>query len=195
MKAEHRISAKGEILPSPEHKKKRKLDQYLNRYDAVTTVENTSFACFSLLGFRALLLQWIVADNIAFNKVESPHLRRLIGYANPRARLGVVTETLALAITKVSLSFDMWTSRSNVALLGIVAHFIDMKGKPTSILLSLPRQHGRHTGTNIAETIASIITEYNLSHYLGYFITDNASNNATCISALAEEFQFSAKSK
>ncbi|RYF43063.1 MAG: hypothetical protein EOO38_19140, partial [Cytophagaceae bacterium] len=138
MKAEHRISAEGEIPPSPEHKKKRKLDQYLNGYDAVTAVENTSLACFSLLGFRALLLQWIVADNIAFNKVESPHLRRLIGYANPRARLpsrtsisrwiaqaydqqlGVVTETLASAIAKISLSFDMWTSGSNVALLGIV---------------------------------------------------------------------------
>lgn len=213
MKAEHRISAEGEIPPSPEHKKKRKLDQYLNGYDAVTAVENTSLACFSLLGFRALLLQWIVADNIAFNKVESPHLRRLIGYANPRARLpsrtsisrwiaqaydqqlGVVTETLASAITKISLSFDMWTSGSNVALLGIVAHFIDMKGKPTSMLLSLPRQHGRHTGTNIADTVASIVAEYDLSHCLGYFITDNASNNATCISALAEEFQFSAKSR
>lgn len=53
----------------------------------------------------------------------------------------------------------------------------------------------RHTGTNIADTVAGIIAEYNLGHCLGYFVTDNASNNATCISALAEEFQFDAKSK
>jgi hypothetical protein len=55
-------------------------------------------------------------------------------------QLGAVTETLASAITKVSLSFDLWTSGTSVALLGVVAHFIDAKGKPTSILLSLPRQ-------------------------------------------------------
>jgi hypothetical protein len=36
MKAEHRISAEGEIPQSPEHHKKRKLDQYLKGYDAAT---------------------------------------------------------------------------------------------------------------------------------------------------------------
>lgn len=87
MKAEHRISAEGEIPRSPEHHKKRKLDQYLKGYDAATAVENTALEGFDLLEFRALLLQWIIADNIAFRKVEPPHLRRLIGYANPRAQM------------------------------------------------------------------------------------------------------------
>lgn len=100
----------------------------------------------------------VVAGNIVFRKVQSPHLRRLISYANPRThmlshtsvskwvakaydqQLGVVTQTLASAITKVSLSFDLWTSGNSVALLGIVAHFINTGGKPTSMLLSLPRQ-------------------------------------------------------
>lgn len=38
MKAEHRIGAEGEILQSPEHYKKRKLDQYLMGYDASSAV-------------------------------------------------------------------------------------------------------------------------------------------------------------
>lgn len=157
MEAEHRISAEGDIPQSPEHHKKRKLDQYLKGYDAATAVENSALAGFNLLEFRALLLQWIIADNIAFRKVESPYLRRLISYANPRTQmpshtsisrwvakayeqqLGVATETLAPAITKVSLSFDLWTSGTSVALLGVMAHFIDAEGKPTSMLLSLPR--------------------------------------------------------
>jgi hypothetical protein len=110
-------------------------------------------------------------------------------------QLGVVTETLASAITKVSLSFDLWTSGTSVALLGVVAHFINAEGKPTSILLSFPRQQGRHTGTNIADNVACIIAEYGLDRSLGFFITDNASNNATCISTLADEFQFSARAR
>jgi hypothetical protein len=213
MKAEHRISAEGEIPRSLEHYKKRKLDQYLKGYDAATAVENSALAGFNLLEFRALLLQWVIADNIAFRKVESPHLRRLINYANPRTQmpshisvsrwvakaydqqLGIVTEAMASATTKVSLSFDLWTSGTSVALLGVVTHFIDARGKPTGMLLSLPRQQGRHTGINIADNVACIIAEYGLEHSLGFFITDNASNNATCISALADEFQFSAKAR
>ena len=213
MKAEHRISAEGDIPQSPESHKKRKLDQYLKGYDAATAVENSALAGFDLLEFRALLLQWVIADNIAFRKVESPHLRRLMSYANPRTQmpshtsisrwvakayeqqLGVVTETLASAITKVSLSFDLWTSGTSVALLGVVAHFIDAEGKPTSILLSWPRQQGRHTGTNIADNVACIIAEYGLDRSLGFFITDNASNNATCMLTLADEFQFSARAR
>lgn len=112
-----------------------------------------------------------------------------------KQQLGVVTETLASAITKVSLSFDLWTSGTSVALLGIMAHFIDAEGKPTSILLSLPRQQGRHTGTNIADNIACIIAEYGLDRSLGFFVTDNASNNATCMLTLAEEFQFSTRAR
>jgi len=87
MKAEHRISAEGDIPQSPEHHKKRKLDQYFTGYDAATAVENSALASFNLLEFRALLLQWVIGDNIAFRKVESPHLRRLISYANPRTQM------------------------------------------------------------------------------------------------------------
>jgi hypothetical protein len=38
MKAEHRISAEGDIPQLPEHHKKRKLDQYFTGYDAATAV-------------------------------------------------------------------------------------------------------------------------------------------------------------
>ena len=57
MKAEHRISAEGDILQSLESHKKRKLDQYLQGYDAATAVENSALTGFNLLEFRALLLQ------------------------------------------------------------------------------------------------------------------------------------------
>jgi hypothetical protein len=63
------------------------------------------------------------------------------------------------------------------------------------MLLSLPGQQGRHTGTSIAGNVACIIAEYCLGRSLGFFITGNANNNATCISALADEFQFHAKAR
>jgi hypothetical protein len=116
MKAEHPISAGGEISQLAEHHKKWQLDQNLKGYDTATALENSALAGFDLLKFRAILLQWVIADNISFRKVASPHLRRLLSYANPRIQmpshilisrwiarahdqqLGVVTETLRPAV-------------------------------------------------------------------------------------------------
>lgn len=94
------------------------------------------------------------------------------------------------ALTKISLSFDLWTSKNQLALLGICAHYLDHSGKPISTLLSLPQQTGRHLGVNLAETIGGVISDYNLEDKLGFFITDNADSNSTCLDAMALEFGF-----
>lgn len=62
-----------------------------------------------------------------------------------------------------------------------------------TFLLSLPHQQGRHTGANIAETVAETIYHFGLQEKVGFFVTDNASNNDTCIAALAREFNFNSK--
>jgi hypothetical protein len=56
----------------------------------------------------------------------------------------------------------------------------------------LPEIVGSHTGVNIAESVAAIIHEFNLMDWIGYFVLDNADNNDTAITALAEEFNFDA---
>ncbi|THY79387.1 hypothetical protein D6C95_09769, partial [Aureobasidium pullulans] len=53
-------------------------------------------------------------------------------------------------------------------------------------------QEGKHIGANIAETIAEIITRFDLQGNIGFFIADNATNNDTYIEALAAEFTFDA---
>ena len=45
---------------------------------------------------------------------------------------------LQQAIGKVTMSFDLWSSRNMLALLGICVHFLDMDGKYQSFLLALP---------------------------------------------------------
>jgi len=107
--------------------------------------------------------------------------------------LGCVTEVLQSAITKIHFSFDLWTSKNQLALLGLVAHFINKKGVPTTTLLALPRQRGKHTGERLAETISEIIHAFSLQDKVGSFITDNASSNDTCLEHLAEELGFVAK--
>jgi hypothetical protein len=106
-----------------------------------------------------------------------------------------VTELLSGGFSKIHILLDMWTSRSLLSLCGIVAYFINNKGRYKSFLLSILELASRHTGDNIADGVAAIITEFNIGDKLGYFILDNASNNDTRMQALGEEFGFNWKQR
>ena len=173
-------------------------------------MDNTLAAAFEQHHFRALLYDWVIANNVPFEQLESPSFHRLIGYLNPRAEpiipssttasrtvailydktLGIVTETLQSAITKINVSFDLWTSKNKLALLGLCAHFINNSGNCITSLLALPRQKGRHTGFAIAETVSEIIASFGLQERIGYFTTDNASANEKTLNYLAQEHGF-----
>jgi hypothetical protein len=49
--------------------------------------------------------------------------------------------------------------------------------------LAMCQVEGGHTGENIASIVHNIITDYAITHKLGYFMADNATNNdkALCI--------------
>jgi hypothetical protein len=103
-------------------------------------------------------------------------------------QIDVAKTVVRLAIIRINLSFDLWTSGNQLALLGLVAHFLGHSGAPQTALLSLPRQKESHCGHNISETVAEIIHEFDIGSKLGYFVTDNASSNTTCLEFLSEEF-------
>jgi hypothetical protein len=72
----------------------------------------------------------------------------------------------------------------------VVVHFIDIRGKVWQFLLGPLHHHESHSGHNIAETFAAIVYQYNIQDRVGYFTTDNASNNDTCMIFLGDEFDF-----
>jgi hypothetical protein len=181
LKTAHGLDKNGNII---DKKRKSVVDDYyrLEGYDDVAAVDNTLAAAFDHCQFKAVLYQWVISDNLSFEQLESPYFKHLISYLNPRASaciptastisrtvaicydraLGVVTETLQSAITKINLSFDLWTSKNKLALLGLCAHFINNDSKSVTTLLALLRQKGRHSGFAIAETVSDIIAQYGL---------------------------------
>jgi hypothetical protein len=82
---------------------------------------------------------------------------------------------------------------NHLSLCGIAVHFIDHTGNLQTFLLSLPELVGSHKGTNIAECVGDIVSEFDIQEWVGYFVLENASNNDTSIEALAEEFEFDVK--
>jgi hypothetical protein len=71
-----------------------------------------------------------------------------------------------------------------VAFYGIPVHFL-YKGKYKSLLLALPRQVSSHSGENIAARILDVFSSF------GYFVSDNAHPNNTCLKCLASKLDFS----
>ncbi|CAC9885918.1 unnamed protein product [Aureobasidium pullulans] len=167
---------------------------------------------FHHASWKARVVAWICHDNQAFQMMESSYLQDMLLSLNPAvgkrgclpnhssvvdwieqaytSHLGIVTEKLHAAQSKIHLSFDLWSSRNLRALLGINCHFADEFGNLKTFLLSLPEQSGPHSGINIANNVAAIINHFDLADKIGYFMTDNATNNDTCIEALGTEFGF-----
>ncbi|KAJ3453314.1 hypothetical protein MRS44_017561 [Fusarium solani] len=59
-----------------------------------------------------------------------------------------------------------------------------------TFLLGLPRIEGRHSGENLAHRVSEIIHEYGIEEHIGYFVTDNADSNGTCLEDLGIELGF-----
>lgn len=171
---------------------------------------NAFIASFDPISFQALLIRWVACNNVPFNKLESPYFRGLMGYANGaiiesgslpthstmrewivrsfNRHKGVVTELLSCSLSRISISFDAWTSRKFTSLLGLTVHFLDDEGKFRTFLLGLPQIEGRHSGENLADRVS-------LEDRIGYFVTDNAENNDTCLEDLGTEFGFDKQHK
>lgn len=152
--------------------------------------------------FRYLLIRWIVCMHVALRVVEHHTFRDLISYICPAvlpffAKTGKtirrwileefkkqrvrVKDELGLAKSMIHISFDLWTSPNSLGLIALVAHFLDKDLKNRSVLIGMRRVRGSHSGENIAESIIPILEEMGIVSNLGYFTTDNATNNDVAI--------------
>jgi hypothetical protein len=96
---------------------------------------------------------------------------------------------------KIHVAFDGWRSRNRHAMYGIVCFFLNKFDRPEKLVLGIPEIVQRHTGENIAVHVVDILESYRLSHKIGYFTLDNASNNDTAMEAIGKSLQISGKSR
>lgn len=173
--------------------KRRKLD------DVPTTTDANIL-------FKRTLVRWVVDANIPLNGVEACGFRRLVEVcslgSNNILNLVPTGDTLrtwimheygqnkedirdhlhSCARSKIHLSFDMWTSEGNImSLMAVVAHYLDKDFNNRTVLIALRRLFGPHSGANMAETLLDVFDEFDIRDRLGYFMTDNAESNDTCL--------------
>lgn len=93
---------------------------------------------------------------------------------------------LQLAISDVHITCDLWTSPNHLGILGVTAHFTNEDSKLQTLALAMKKVQGAHTGKNQASIITDMVSDYNITTCLGYFMMDNASSNDTLIGAVAQ---------
>jgi len=157
--------------------------------------------------FRELFIRWIVCCHIAFFQIENVYFRDMLYYLFPplakllpkaastlrqwvkdafESRKERLRQDMREAHSNISLSFDLWTSPNCLAILGVVAHFIDKTGQRRTSVLALREVEGEHSGENMAEILLQVITDYKIGGRIAYFMADNASSNDTCINAVLQ---------
>lgn len=159
--------------------------------------------------FKELLIRWVVYCHIAFFQLENQYFRELLVFLNPTllnhlpkaartlrswvmnaflSKKQQLKEDLHRSRSRISISFDLWTSPNPYAILGVVAMWIDATGKRRSTVLGLRRVYGEHTGENLGSVILELLKEYDISgDQIGYFMLDNASSNDTAVQFILKE--------
>lgn len=197
LEREHRMTEQG--LQQVVGVKRKSVVEQLQRSDMARRQS------FDTATFKACFIQWVVMDNITLRQSSSSYLKQLFSLCEPAVdsyfrdshntiRNWIVDtyhtsklqirERIRRARSKVTLSFDAWTSSSHMPLLGICGHFIDENYALQTTLLSLPFIHGQHTGEAMARLVLDTIRDFELQDKLGYFMTDNATVNDTTLTEL-----------
>ena len=170
---------------------------------------NAFFWKDSIDKFKELLIRWIVYCHIAFFQLENQYFRELLFFLNPsllnhlpkaartirnwvieafRSKKQRLREDLQRSRSRISISFDLWTSPNPYAILGVVAMWIDTAGKRQTTVLGIRRVYGEHTGENLGSVVLGLLEEYDIGgDQIGYFMLDNASSNDTAVEFILKE--------
>jgi hypothetical protein len=159
---------------------------------------------------KRLIVEWIVDRHHSFLEVEATGFRNIIQYCNPVAvnalpKCGdtIRSDTIRAfhdardeiamhfvkARSKIHLSFDAWTSTNCKAFLAVVGHWTGEDYTAKTALIAFPKLHGSHTGENIAHVLYAVAKQYKITDNLGWFMSDNASNNDRAIEDLAQQIR------
>jgi hypothetical protein len=90
-------------------------------------------------------------------------------------------EIFSNSVSKIYLSFDLWTLPNCISLIGVVAHYADNIFKNRTIMIALKRLHEAHFGENMGSLLIEIINDFDFKERLRYFVTNNINSNDTCV--------------
>ncbi|KAJ5100906.1 hypothetical protein N7456_006958 [Penicillium angulare] len=151
------------------------------------------------------LVQWVIQTRQPFTVVEHPAFKGLIEATGAKLPIRTadtlfnkikeafnstrvcVKEELAQRSRTLALSVDVWTSENQIAIMGIMGHWVSPEFAKREELLEFTEISGPHSGENLAEIVFKLLEELDIAPKLLTITGDNASNNGTLCDSLHEE--------
>lgn len=151
------------------------------------------------------LVQWVIQTRQPFTVVEHPAFRALIEATGVKLPIrtadtlfnrikdefhldrACVKEKLAISSRTLALSLDVWTSENQIAIMGIMGHWISPEFEKREELLEFTDINGPHSGENLAEIVLKMLEELDIAPKLLTITGDNAGNNGTLCDSLHDE--------
>ncbi|KAF7445680.1 Dimer-Tnp-hAT domain containing protein [Pyrenophora tritici-repentis] len=203
------LEQKHQIDPQSGIKRKGSVRKSIIDQQKDGAASSTFFWKESVEKFKELLIRWIVYCHIAFFQLENQYFRELLLFLNPAllnhlpnaaktirswvmnafiSKKQQLREDLHHSRSRISISFDLWTSPNPYAILGVVAMWIDTTGMRRVTALGMRRIYGEHTGENLGSVVLELLEEYDISgDQIGYFMLDNASANDTAVEFILKD--------
>lgn len=155
--------------------------------------------------FQQDIIDWILKSKLPFRVIELPQFKRIFEnlphlnlssalmsrttlkrrleerFIHQRAQL---KDELASTCQTIALSLDIWTSKNNIPVLGIIGHWITAKFAYRERVLEFTELKGAHSGENIAHAVYNVLEELHIREKLLTITADNATNNEAMVSEL-----------
>ena len=96
----------------------------------------------------------------------------------------------------VSISFDAWSSDTGFSLLGVVVHLLTGEVFELKTLLLGLQVISNYSGVEQARVLLVLLKDYGIDQEkLGWFVSDNATNNDTALEKLSKSIPFDPRKK
>jgi hypothetical protein len=152
-----------------------------------------------------LLIQWVVQTRRVFTVVEHPAFRALSAATGATLPIksadtlfnrikenfwknrNCVKQELSSSSRTLALSLDVWTSENQIAIMGIMGHWISPEFEEREELLEFTDICGPHSGENLAEIVMRMLEELDVAPKLLTITGDNSANNEVLCDSLHAE--------
>ncbi|KAF5319881.1 hypothetical protein D9758_017850 [Tetrapyrgos nigripes] len=160
---------------------------------------------FSVAGLKDYIIALVVIEDTAMYLVSKPSFRQLLQFCRPSLKdkdlisptelcREIIKRAGADVPSKVSFTFDLWTSDPSDPYLSATCHYIwAPKDQPTEWELKCENLAfapflGHHSGANQAAVLLETFKKYGIDcKKLGWLTADNASNNDTALTNISFE--------
>lgn len=198
----HGYNEDGSNLSEP--LKKRKNVEITNLIEKQQKIAAT---VFDRKGWQSKYVSWMTSTNTSLRAASSkatfdlltfhqPQLEQLAPRSHNTSRTWLidaynegrsrVVESIRTATSRLTISFDGWTANNDALdVLGVVAHYLDKDHTVKTVVLGMRDMLGSHTGDNIADHLADVLSDFEISgSQVAYYASDNATNNDSALRAL-----------